>query len=99
MQLEDVPPACGLDVRARPERGDEQPDGRDQPDESDEAEHDVDHGVVEGGDRASRGRPGARPGERLGEDAHVTDFVRKRRTLKTMIGMSTTSMTTATADP
>ena len=38
-------------------------------------------------------------GHPLRKDAHVTEPLRKRRTLKIMIGRSRTSMTTATADP
>ena len=101
VQLNDVPPAGRLDVRARPERRDKQTDRRHEPDHADKTEHDVHRGSVERRDDPARGRVGAGSGEGLGENAaaHVTALVRKRRTLKTMIGTSTTSITTATADP
>src|SRR6059036_1618025 len=98
VQVEEVPPTCGLDVRTRPERGHQQPDGGDQPDQADQREADMDDRAVERCDDPPSGcRP--RVDHAAGENAQVTDEVRKRRTLKIRIGMRRTSITTATADP
>ena len=59
----------------------------------------MDRGAVQRGDRSSGGGPRARTGHPFRKDAQVTDPLRKRRTLKIMIGVSRTSMTTATAAP
>ena len=68
------------------------------PDKADEREGDMDDRAVERrDDAASRGHPPLHYA--AGQDAHVTDEVRKRRTLKMRIGTRRTSITTATADP
>ena len=96
-----LPPAGRLDVGPRSERRDEEADGRGQPDQRDETQGDVDRGPAQAVDDASTEGRGLRLDGRAGEGVvfgcHTTDAARKRRTLKIMIGIRISIITTATA--
>src|SRR5262249_27595768 len=100
---EDLPPALDLEVERRQQRGDQQADGRDEPEDADDDQRDIDGRLAENAQDLAREallddrRTPLSNG--LGRGGHGYASLLKRRMLRSSTGITRMKMKTAIAEP